>query len=229
MTSFDVRTFYSISDVDALAWDQLSGQSPFQSYRWFMFGERVMADCPPVYLLIYENESLVARASFWLVRNEPLPKMPAPVRSLVGALLRHWPLLICRSPMANTSGLIMKNGLQNETLLDTISTTAISEAGKINASIVLFDFLHESNTQGWPSNFVTLKMPSPGTILKNRWQSLEDFLADGNKKDRQHYKRSLREAEKLGIRLTQHKSISDIDGALVLIRKVEHRYSSSPN
>src|SRR5215207_5049518 len=229
MTSFDVKTFYSISDIDAQAWDQLSGQTPFQSYRWFMFGERVMADCPPVYLLVYENNSLIARAAFWLVRNEPLPKMPAPVKLLVRALLKRWPLLICRSPMANASGLIVKTGLQSEMLLDKITKAAISEAGKINASVVLFDFLDESNTRGWPSNFVTLKMPSPGTILKNRWQSLEDFLADGNKKDRQHYKRSLREAEKLGIRLTQHRSIPDLEGALTLIRKVEHRYSSSPN
>ena len=229
MTSFEVRTFYRISDIDARSWDQLSGQSPFQDYRWFTFGERVMSDCPPVYLLVYDNNLLIARAAFWLVRNEPLPQMPVPVKTLVKALLKRWPLLICRSPMANTSGLIMKDGLQSETILDRISQAAISEAGKKNASVVLFDFLDESNTQGWPSNFVTLKMPSPGTILKNRWQSLEDFLADGNKKDRQHYKRSLREAEKLGIRLTQHKSIPDIEGALALIRKVEHRYSSSPN
>src|SRR5688572_1506683 len=145
MTSFDVRTFYSISDVDARAWDQLSGQSPFQSYRWFTFGERVMADCLPVYLLIYDNKSLVARAAFWLVRNEPLPKMPAPVRLLIGALLKRWPLLICRSPMANTSGLIMKNGMHNEAILERISKTAIAEASKINASIVLFDFLDENN------------------------------------------------------------------------------------
>ena len=229
MTSFEVRTFYRISDIDARSWDQLSGQSPFQSYRWFTFGERVMSDCPPVYLLIYDNNLLIARAAFWLVRNEPLPQMPAPVKALVRTLLKRWPLLICRSPMANTSGLIMKDGLQSETILDRISQAAISEAGKKNASVVLFDFLDESNTQGWPSNFVTLKMPSPGTILKNRWQSLEDFLADGNKKDRQHYRRSLREAEKLGIRLTQHKSLPDLEGALALIRKVEHRYSSSPN
>ena len=229
MTSFEVRTFYRISDIDARSWDQLSGQSPFQSYRWFTFGERVMSDCPPVYLLVYDNNLLIARAAFWLVRNEPLPQMPAPVKALVRTLLKRWPLLICRSPMANTSGLIMRDGLQSETVLDRISQAAISEAGKKNASVVLFDFLDESNTQGWPSNFVTLKMPSPGTILKNRWQSLEDFLADGNKKDRQHYKRSLREAEKLGIRLTQHKSIPDVEGALALIRKVEHRYSSSPN
>ena len=130
MTSFEVRTFYRISDIDARSWDQLSGQSPFQSYRWFTFGERVMSDCPPVYLLIYDNNLLIARAAFWLVRNEPLPQMPAPVKALVRTLLKRWPLLICRSPMANTSGLIMKDGLQSETILDRISQAAISEAGK---------------------------------------------------------------------------------------------------
>lgn len=229
MTSFHVETFSSISKIDTAAWDQLSGQSPFQSHRWYTFGERVMADCPPVYLLIYEDNSLVARASFWLVRNEPLPKMAAPVRVLVRFLLKRWPLLICRSPMANASGVILKNGLQSEAIRDVISKAATGEARKRKASIVLFDFLDESETQGWPSDFVKLKMPSPGTIMKNHWQSLDDFLADGNKKDRQHYKRSLREADKLGIRLTQHKSIPDMDSALALIRKVERRYSSSPN
>jgi predicted N-acyltransferase len=229
MTSFEVKAFYSIRDVDVTAWDQLSGQSPFQSHRWYTFGERVLADCPPVYLLIYDNNLLVARASLWLVRNEPLPKMAAPVKLLIRSLLKRWPLLICRSPMANASGVILKNDLQSEAIRNVISETAIGEARKRKASIILFDFLDESETQGWPSGFVKLKMPSPGTILKNQWQSLDDYLADGNKKDRQHYKRSLREADKLGIHLTQHKSVPDIDSALALIRKVEHRYSSSPN
>jgi len=229
MTSFHVKTFSSISKIDATAWDQLSGQAPFQSHRWYTFGERVMADCPPVYLLIYEDNALVARASFWLVRNEPLPKMATPVRVLVRFLLERWPLLICRSPMANESGIIMENGPQSEAIREVISKASTGEARKRKASIVLFDFLDESETQGWPSDFVKLKMPSPGTILKNHWQSLDDYLADGNRKVRQHYKRSLREADKLGIRLTQHKSIPDMDSALALIRKVEHRYSSSPN
>ena len=229
MTNFDVRIFYRISDIDAVAWNQLSGQSPFQSHRWYTFGERVMADCAPVYLLVYDNSALVGRASFWLVRNEPIPKMPILIRFLVKTLMKRWPLLICRSPMANTSGVILKNGLQSKAIRNVISEAAIGEAIKRKASIVLFDYLDKSETQGWPSDFVKLKLPSPGTILKNRWQSLEDYLADGNKKDRQHYKRSLREADKLGIRLTQHKSISDIDSALALIRRVEQRYSSSPN
>jgi len=229
MAGLHVKTFFSIRDINALNWDRLSGGKPFQSYNWYVFGERVLSDCPPVYLLVYEENHLVARASMWLIRNEPLPKMPRPLKWMIAALLRRWPLLICRSPLANTSGLIVENNLQREEILAALTQSAITQARQRKASIVLFDFLTEGEMKEWQSDFVTLKMPSAGTILRNRWRNLEEFLADGNKKDRQHYKRTLREADKLGIRLTRHKTVSDIDAALALIRNVERRYSSSPN
>jgi hypothetical protein len=65
--------------------------------------------------------------------------------------------------------------------------------------------------------------------MENRWQTMEEYLAHGDKKARQHYKRSLREAEKLGIRLTRLNRIKDVDIALELIRNVEQRYASPPN
>jgi predicted N-acyltransferase len=229
MTGLEVRTFYSIKDIDALAWDRLSGRLPFQSHHWYTFGERVLFDCPPVYLLVYEKNYLVARASMWLIRNEPLPKMPKPVKLIIAALIKRWPLLICRSPLANTSGIIVEDSLQREAILAALTEAAIAHARQRKASIVLFDFLTESEMKEWPSDFVKLKMPSAGTVLRNRWQSLEEFLTGGNKKDRQHYKRTLREADKLGLHLTQHKTVSEMDAALTLIRKVEDRNSSSHN
>ena len=165
----------------------------------------------------------------WLVRNEPLPKMPAPIKLIISALLKRWPLLICRSPMANTSGIILEDNSQREAVLAALANAAIVEARQRKASIVLFDFLTESELNHWPSDSARLKMPSAGTVLQNRWQSLEEFLADGNKKDRQHYKRTLREADKLGIQLTQHSEVHEVDAALALIQKVEDRYSSSHN
>ncbi|HJR81008.1 MAG TPA: peptidogalycan biosysnthesis protein [Anaerolineales bacterium] len=229
MASLHVKTFFSIHEIDAAAWDKLGGQLPFQSHRWYAFGERVMADCAPVYLLVYDMHTLVARASMWLVRNEPLPKMSRFVRILVQALLKRRPLFVCRSPMANASGVMVENSLERRGILTLLTKAAIAEGRHRRASIVLFDFLDEREAQDWPSDSVRVNMPSPGTILKNRWQSLEDYLADGNKKDRQHYKRSLREAQKLGIFLSQHQAVPDIDTAMDLIRKVESRYSSSHN
>ena len=229
MSGFHIETFFSIQDIDTRDWACLSEELPFQSHRWYTFGERVMADCSPIYVLIYDEKDPVARASLWLTRNEPLPKMAAPVRKLTSAFLTRWPLLICRSPLANASGIIVKNNFQNEAVLSSITEAALAEARKRNASILLFDYLNEREIQKWNPESIKLKMPSPGTILKNQWHSLEEFLSDGNKKDRQHYKRSLREAEKLGIHLTQHKVVHDIDAALTLIRAVEDRYSSAHN
>jgi predicted N-acyltransferase len=229
MTGLHVKTFLSIKEIDPLSWDRLSGRMPFQSHQWYLFGERSLFDCPPVYLLVYDGDNLVARASMWLVRNEPLPKLPALVKLIISALLRRWPLLICRSPLANTSGVILKESSAREAILELLVNAAIIEAGQRKASIVLFDFLTEDEMKDWPSTSYRLKMPSAGTILQNRWQSLDEFLADGNKKDRQHYKRTLREADKLSIHLTRHKAVPNIDAALTLIRNVEKRYSSSPN
>ena len=229
MTGLHIKTFFSIKEIDPLVWDQLSGRLPFQNHRWYTFGERVLLDCAPIYLMVYQENTLVARASMWLVRNEPLPKMPRPVKVLLTALIKRWPLLICRSPMANTSGIVMEDNLQREAVLTALTEAAIRQARQRGASIVLFDFLTESEMRDWPSDFVKLRMPSAGTILRNQWRSLEEYLAEGNKKDRQHYKRTLREAEKMGIHLTQHTAVPEIDAALTLIRKVEDRYSSTHN
>jgi predicted N-acyltransferase len=225
-----IKVVSSIHSIEPATWDQLSAEQPFQSHRWYAFGERVMADCPPAYLLAYEDNKLIARASLWLVRNEPLPpRLPAGVRTLVSALLRRWPLLICRSPMANVSGLIFPEDARRESVLSGLTNEALTVGRQAGASIVLFDFLSESEAQGWPSDFVTTKLPSSGTIMENHWQTMEEYLAHGNKKGRQHHKRSLREAEKLGIRLTRLSRITDVDIALKLIRNVEQRYASPPN
>jgi predicted N-acyltransferase len=230
MTDLRVKIVSSIHSIEPAEWDQLSEQRPFQSHGWYSFGERVMADCTPIYLLVYEDNCLIARACLWLVRNEPLPpKLPGPLRILVSAFLNRWPLLICRSPMANASGLIIPDDIRRETILSMLTKEALMVGSQRGASIVLFDFLKESDVQGWPSGFVMTKLPNAGTVMENRWQTIDEYLAHGKKKDRQHHKRSLREAEKRGIELTRRRRVSDIDAALKLIRDVERRYASLPN
>lgn len=189
-----------------------------------------MKDCSPVYLLVYENQELVARAALWLVRNEPLPPaLPKPLRSMAAALLHRWPLLICRSPMANASGLILPADARRTTVLSMLSEAAVREGKQRGASLVVFDFLNESESSDWPASFITSKLPNAGTVMENRWQTMDEYLAHGDKKDRQHYKRSLREAEKRGIRLTRTARASDPQAALHLIENVERRNGSSPN
>ncbi|MFZ5819115.1 MAG: GNAT family N-acetyltransferase [Chloroflexota bacterium] len=229
MTDIRITTASSIHEIAPVIWDRFSGMRPFQSHRWYAFGERVMADCRPTYFLVYDGDDLVARAAFWRVANEPLPDLPPALRTLAASLLRRWPLFICRSPLANTTGLLLRDGAGRAEILSVLGEAAIAEAGRKGASVALFDYLDEAELQGWPSAFQPVTVSDPGAILENRWQGLDDFLASGNKKDRQHYKRTLREAQKLGIRVTKHAHAPDVEAALALIRAVDRRHGNMPN
>jgi hypothetical protein len=61
------------------------------------------------------------------------------------------------------------------------------------------------------------------------WKSFQEYLEAGNKHDRQHYRRSLHEAESNGLVLTKHKTISNVDRALSLIRNVSIWQGAAPN
>lgn len=229
MTSLKIKAFDSIQKIEATVWDQISAGKPFQSYRWYVFGEKVMSDCPPVYLLAYQDEVLVARASFWLIRNEPIPGLPGWSKRLVMAALAHWPLLICRSPLSNSTGLVLSEDAPRLEVYSAFAETALKISQQRRASFVVFDYLTESETHGWPTLFAALEVSDPGTIMSNRWESLEAFLESANKKDRQHYKRTLREAEKLGIKLSQPECVTDLERVMELIGSVDQRHQNAPN
>jgi len=229
MSNLCIKTASSIHEIDPAAWDQLSNGHPFQSHRWYVYGERVMADCPPVYLLAYDGVHLLARASFWLVRNEPVPKMLGPFRKAAKTMLKRWPLLICRSPLSYTSGFVLSDETRRAEILSAFAESALDIAQKYRASFTLFDYLSKTNTEGWPRYFSAIYNPNPGMKMENRWESLDEYLASGSKKDRQHHKRVLREAEKLGIEINCHSRAGCIDEALPLIRNVETTHGAFPN
>jgi len=131
--------------------------------------------------------------------------------------------------MANTTGLILSDGVQRDEILLELTQTALKIGKKNHASVLIFDFLRENDLHGWPSNFSQTLLPNPGTIMESRWQSMEEYLEQGNKKDRQHYKRSLREAQKLGLTIRESHQVLDLDNALKLIRIVEQKHGSLPN
>ena len=212
------------------AWDALAARQPFLSYQWYAFGERAMADCLPLYIILSLDGTPAARATFWLVREEPLP-VPPLAQFLLRPFIRRWPLLICRSPLSSTSGFILPELPLRRTALEAIISAAQNEARRFRASFLIFDFLEQGQMHwdDWPSRFTPFQIPGPGTCMEIRWQSFDEYLNQLSKNERKHYKRTRKEIERMGLRVNRQVSVSDVETAEALAHKVERRYRNAPN
>jgi Acetyltransferase (GNAT) domain len=228
---FEILIAFGVDEVGVDAWDALSAGRPFQSARWYRFGERVMAGCQPVYIVLSLDHQPVARGTFWLVRSEPLPVSPV-IRSLLAPTFRRWPLLICRSPLSNTSGLILPKTPWRENALRLIAETAFIELRRLGGSFLLFDYLDPEQVKwaGWPVHSRPMIIAGPGTRLTLGPGGFKAYLGS-NKKFRinQHFRRSRQAAADLGIQVRRLAAFDGSVNALELIRNVERRHESTPN
>jgi hypothetical protein len=230
MTKLNVQLFKSIHEIDPQVWDRIVAKRGFQSHQWYQFGERAMADCEPTYLIAWNGDTPVASAALFKVHNEPLP-LPEVARRFMASVLKHRPLLVCRSPLADTSAMLLPGEPLRDEALNVLAQAAHEEFRKQHCSFLVFDYLltEQLRYKTWPQGFEPITISEPGTYMPMEWESFEAYLEAGNKHDRQHYKRSLREAEKNGLVLSKHKTISDVDRALKLIKNVSIWHGSAPN
>jgi GNAT acetyltransferase-like protein len=230
MVNLNVKKFNSINEIDPKIWNRIVAGRGFQSHHWYQFGERAMADCPPTYLIAWDGEIPIAGAALFKIHNEPLP-LPEVARRFMASVFKRRPLLVCRSPLADTSALLLPGEPVRDEVLPVLAQAAHEEFKKQRCSFLVFDYLltEQLRYPAWPQEFEPVTISEPGTYMPMEWESFEAYLEAGNKHDRQHYKRSLKEAEKSGLVLTKHRTISDIDRALRLIRNVSIWHGSAPN
>lgn len=230
MAKLDVQVYNSINEIDPEVWERIVAGRGFQSHKWYQFGERAMADCPPTYLIASENNVPVASAALFKVYNEPLP-LPEVARRFMASVFKHRPLLVCRSPLADTSALLLPGEPLRDEVLTVLAQAAREQFKQQHCSFLVFDYLltEQLRYPTWPQGFEPITVSEPGTYMPMEWESFEAYLESGNKHDRQHYKRSLREAQDNGLVLTRHRTISDVDRALRLIRNVSIWHGSAPN
>ncbi len=229
-SNISIQVVHGIEQIDAGEWNALSAGRPFQSHTWYRFGEQAMADCEPVYLLAYQDEKLVGRASFWVTPNEPLPQYAGVWRVPLKFLLKKWPLFICRSPLSYTTGLVTdSSSVDRDVIFSLLIDAAMQQASLRKCSFLIFDYLGKAEKQNWPPGFSVMEAPTPGTVMENHWTGFDDYLAQGNKKDRQHYKRTVRESEKLKIEVHRSARVDNVDELLPLIRNMERRHGAPSN
>jgi hypothetical protein len=229
MSELKVEVFHGISEVKPDVWNQIAAGRGFQSHAWYTFGERAMADSPATYLLAWDGKTPVGGAALFRVTNEPLP-LPNIARNFMASIFKHRPLLVCRSPLADTSALLLPGGALHDEALSALSQAAQEEFKKQRCSFLVFDYLlTEQLRYPWPRGYEPITVSEPGTFMPMEWENFEAYLESGNKKDRQHYKKSVKEAEDHGLVLSKHRSVSDVETALALIKNVSIWHGSAPN
>jgi hypothetical protein len=230
MAKLNVQVFKTINDIEPQVWERVVAGRGFQSYQWYQFGERAMPDCPPTYLIAWDKKTPVAGAALFKVYNEPLP-LPEVARRFMSSVFKRRPLLVCRSPLADTSALLLPGEPLRDAALTVLAQAAHEQFKQQRCSFLIFDYLltEQLRYPTWPAEFEPITVSEPGTYMPMEWKSFEAYLESGNKHDRQHYKRSLRDAESNGLVLTKQKTISNIEKALKLIRNVSIWQGAAPS
>jgi hypothetical protein len=230
MSKFNVQVYKSIKEIKPEVWNGIAAGRGFQSHKWYTFGEHAMPECPPTYLIAWDGDTPVASAALFRVHNEPLP-LPEVARRFMSSILKHRPLLVCRSPFADTSALLLPGAPLRDEVLPVLTKAARDEFKKQRCSFLIFDYLltEQLKYPSWPPGFEPITVAEPGTYMPVVWDSFEEYLEAGDKRDRQHYKRTLKEAQANGLVLTKHKSVSNVDEALSLVRNVSIWHGSAPN
>jgi predicted N-acyltransferase len=226
--SLDVQLLSRVEEVGQEAWDRLSGDIPFASYRWYRFGETVLVDDVPIYLILSSDGEPVARATFWLKHQETLPIASRAVRCLVATILHRWPLLVCRSPLSSTSGLVLPEPPLRDLALKAIVRQAWDLAQQYGASLLLFDYL-ERQALDWPvwqDRFVKVPDLHPGTYLTLSWPDFESYLSHLDKKRRYNVRRTYRLVSDEGIRIKCYQTVENVDRAMELHERINARYRS---
>jgi predicted N-acyltransferase len=229
---FEIQIVHGVEDVGKDAWDKLSTDRPFQSYQWYSFAEKVMKDsgCQPSYIILSTNGWPVARASFWLIPNEPLP-IHGIARSVLGKAFQRWPLFICRSPFSGSSGLILPELPLMESALSSIAQVATEQARNFHASCVLFDFLEREvyEKYAWPAGALGLSVGDPGTKMDISWPEFDSYLRSMSPKSRKNYRQHCRNAENRKIRIQIYSEPPSLEDVEPLWRNVETKFHESRN
>jgi len=210
----------STEEIGETAWDALSAGRPFQSYKWYRFGETVMSNAKPTHVILSECGQAVARASFWRIGNEPLTP------GLAAAVLKRWPLLICRSPFSSTAGLILPNPC--DSALEEFTKIGRRLRRQERCCLLIFDSLDAATAHAFPRTKY-YRFGNQGTVLDVHGYTFDQYMASLPRKKQRDIAHNLRKIAERGIVVTRHQTVDDLDEAESLYRALEARKGTVRN
>jgi len=231
-SNLELQVVPGAGSIAPAIWDRLAPDRPFASHRWTCFGEAALPGDRPYHLLVQRAGEPVARASLWLAREEPLPLPSGVMRQGAARIFRRWPLLICRAPLAQVSGLVLPGdpALRRDAL-HTIVAAADELGRELGSSFLYFDYTEAGDARSdvWPGDFVPVEVSGPGTRLELHWPDFDTYLASLSKSARKDYHRHTNRAADRAIEVRVQPQVTRLDEALPLIRAVEQQHGTVPH
>ena len=135
---------------------------------------------PPYLLIAWDKKTPVAGVALFKVYNEPLP-LPEVARRFMASVFKSRPLLICRSPLADTSALLLPGEPLRDVALSALAQAAQEQFKQQHCSFLLFDYLltEQLRYPTWPPGFEPITISEPGTFMPMEWESFEAYLEIG--------------------------------------------------
>ena len=229
---YNLQIAHRVSEIGEEAWDRLSGGRVFSSYRWYAFGEKVLENCPPTYILLSRGGEPLARATFWLKRQEWLPITSKLARVGAERLMERRPLFACEAPLISISGLILPDTNEQSILLEKIASTAGKLAKQAHAISTLFGYIpgNEALQSAWPKTYSPISYSDSETSLELCWPDHESYIKHLAKSTRRNIKLHNKAADELTIAIETQPSVTALDEAIHLIQNVEthHKVGHRP-
>ncbi len=202
----------------------------FTSWNWYQYGEIVLANSQPLYIVVEEDARPVARATFWVKRADALPIASNLLYHSMNAVFSRWPLLICQSPLASVSGLLLPDGSEQEEVFGLLMDQASIAAQEVGASFLVLDFISEQQAKqlNYGGKLSGVNMNEPGTNLEITWPDFEAYLQSLSKSVNKDYRRARNKVKSLGVEIRVEESVADIATAIDLIQGHDKTYKSPP-
>jgi|WetSurMetagenome_2_1015567.scaffolds.fasta_scaffold185072_2 hypothetical protein len=219
---FTVQIAHSVDEIDRDAWEHLGAGRPFSSMRWYRFGEAVLKENPPTYIFLSHQGEPVARAAFWLNRQEWLPVTSKILRQGLEQLLKQWPLFVCETPLASMPGLILPDSPLHVKAIKDIASCASFLGKDQKASFTIFSYTQPEDARKkiWPDGFLPISYPDEETSLQITWPNFDNYLMHLAHSTRRNYRLHCAKADELKIALALEKNL-DVREVLPLIKNVD--------
>jgi len=203
--SYHVKIIDCIDDINETEWNRLGAGVPCGDFRWTRFAMQTNPTFQPYFILLYEGNTLVGRATAAFNKQHGM-SIPSPVkRMVVNNLLTRYPLLQCQAAPVNLtcmSGLILPKGCEAEAMQ--CITGALHELARTRpTSFVAIGWLTETEHHAVQQTGMYQTQPHNGTVLVNRWANFDEYIQTLGKTARKDYRQHSNHARKMNIRIEE--------------------------